>query len=242
MKVLLRRNVRKLGAIGDLVDVKRGYARNYLLPQGLAVQPTEANVKAVEAEKQRYLDELARQRADLEAKAAGLQGRELKLDARANEEGHLYGSVGPAQIAAALAADGIFVDAENIDLDPIRIIGVYDVPVAFTDDIKATMKVTVGDPAAIEALGEARAAAEAAEREARKAARKAEAEKAAEKTEEGAETAEAKAEGEKGEKKEKKEKKERKPKAEKAEKPEGEAPAEAPKKEKKERKPKAEKA
>lgn len=242
MKVLLRRNVRKLGAIGDLVEVKRGYARNYLLPQGLAVQPTEANVKAVEAEKQRYLDELARQRADLEAKAAGLQGREVKIDARANEEGHLYGSVGPAQIAAALAADGIFVEGENIDLDPIRMIGLYDVPIAFTDDIKATIKVTVGDLAAIEALAEARAAAEAAEREARKAARKAEAEKPAE----GAEAAEkpeapaeAKAEGEKGEKKEKKEKKERKPKAEKAE---AEAPAEAPKKEKKERKPKAEEA
>ena len=103
MKVLLRKNVGRFGKIGDVVEVKAGYARNYLLPQGLAVRPTEANIRAVEADKQCYLEEVARQRADLEARAAAVQGKEITIAARANEEGHLYGSVGPAQIVSALA-------------------------------------------------------------------------------------------------------------------------------------------
>jgi len=144
MKVLLRKNVAKLGKIGEVVDVTPGYARNYLLPRHLAVQPTRANTKAVEAEKQRYLDELARQRGDLEARAAAIGGKEVTIAARANEEGQLYGSVGPAQIAAALAAEGIFLEAENIALDsPIRRLDKYDVPVVFGEDIKATIHVWV---------------------------------------------------------------------------------------------------
>ncbi len=144
MKVLLRRNVSKLGKIGEVVDVKPGYARNYLLPQQLAVQPTAANVKSVEAEKAHYLEEMARQRADLEARAAAIGGREVTISARANEEGHLYGSIGPAQIIAALAAAGIFLDAENIALDsPIRRLDKYDVPVVFGEDIKVAIHVCV---------------------------------------------------------------------------------------------------
>jgi large subunit ribosomal protein L9 len=144
MKVLLRRNVSKLGKIGEVVDVKPGYARNYLLPQQVAVQPTAANIKSVEADKARYLDELARQRADLETRAAAIGGREVTISARANEEGNLYGSIGPAQIVAAMAATGIFLDAGNIALDsPIRRLDKYDVPVVFGEDIKATIHVWV---------------------------------------------------------------------------------------------------
>jgi large subunit ribosomal protein L9 len=104
MKVLLRRNVLNLGKIGEVVEVKAGYARNFLLPQRLAIAPSAANLRAVEAEKEEYLKELARQKAELEAKAAVIQGKEITISARANEEGHLYGSVGPAQIVAAMAA------------------------------------------------------------------------------------------------------------------------------------------
>ncbi len=144
MKVLLRRNIQKLGVIGDVVEVKPGYARNFLLPQGLAVQPTEASIKVVEAEKQRYLEELARQRADLEARAAALEGKEVTITSRANEEGHLYGSVGPAQIVAAMAEEGIFLEPEHVVLEKaIRQIDKYDVTVRFGEEVSATIHVCI---------------------------------------------------------------------------------------------------
>ncbi len=144
MKVLLRKNILKLGKIGELVEVKAGYARNYLLPQGLAVEPTKTNLRAVEIEKERYMAELAARKGEFEAKAAACQGKEITIQARANEEGHLYGSVGPAQIAAALAEQGVMVDVENVALDaPIRKIDKYDVIISFTDEISATISVWV---------------------------------------------------------------------------------------------------
>ena len=144
MKVLLKKNVADLGNVGDVVDVKDGYARNYLLPSRLAIEPTEWNLKAIEAEKQRYLEELARQREQLEAKAALIRGKEITISARANVEGHLYGSVGPAQVSAALAADGVFVEPEHIVLDePIRTLDKYDVQVSFSPDVSATIHVWV---------------------------------------------------------------------------------------------------
>ena len=144
MKVLLRKNVAHLGKIGDLVDVKPGYARNYLLPQGLAFQSSPANVRRVELEKQRYLEELARQRAEVQARAVLVDGKEVTIAARANPEGHLYGSVGPAQIVAALADEGLFIESENVALDePIRQLDKYEVPLRFGEDITATIHVWV---------------------------------------------------------------------------------------------------
>ena len=144
MKVLLRRNVLNLGTIGEVVEVKPGYARNYLLPQRLAVTPTKGNLKAVEAEKQKYLEDLARQRSQLQARAQSLQGKEITISARANEEGHLYGSVGPAQVAAALAQENLFIDPENVVLpEPIRRLDKYDVMLRFTEDITATIHVWI---------------------------------------------------------------------------------------------------
>ncbi len=144
MKVLLRRNVSNLGKIGEVVEVKAGYARNYLLPQRLAVQPTTANLKAVEAEKQKYLEQLARERAELQVQAQLLEGKEVTIPARANAEGHLYGSIGPAQIVAALAEMNIFVEAKTILLEnAIRQLDKYDVIVQFAEDIKSTVHVWV---------------------------------------------------------------------------------------------------
>ena len=144
MKVLLRKNVPPLGKIGDLVEVRPGYARNYLLPQGLAFQPSAANIRQVELEKKRYLEELAQQRAEIEARAALVDGKEITLVARANEEGHLYGSVGPAQIVAALADQGQFIEPENVALEePIRQLDRYDVPLRFGHDVTATIQVWV---------------------------------------------------------------------------------------------------
>jgi len=166
MKVLLRTNVPKLGHVGEVVDVKPGYARNYLLPQLLAVQPTEENIKAIETEKAAYIERAAQERAELEVQANALQGKEITLAARANEEGHLYGSIGPAQLAAVLAEQHIFVEADNIKLDePIRRLDKYDIEVRFAEDIKATIHVWVvpiHDDAEGEGEGDAEADAEAA--------------------------------------------------------------------------------
>ena len=144
MKVLLRKNVPHLGMIGEVVDVKPGYARNYLVPQRLAVEPTEGNLKAIEAEKAAYLAELAKQHAEIEAKAALVAGKEVTIACRANEEGHLYGSVGPAQVSAALAETGVFVEAEYIQIDtPIQQLDKYDVKIRFSEEVSATVHVWV---------------------------------------------------------------------------------------------------
>jgi large subunit ribosomal protein L9 len=156
MKVLLRRNVSGLGKIGDLVEVKPGYARNYLVPKGLAVQPSPANVRTVELEKQRYLQQLAHERAEVEARATVIDGKEITIAARANVEGLLYGSVGPAQIVAALAEQGLFLEPENIALDePIRQLDKYDVEIRLAHDVTATIYVWVVPVREDEEQGEA---------------------------------------------------------------------------------------
>jgi len=144
MKVLLRRNIPKLGKIGELVEVEPGYARNFLLPQRLAVEPTRTNVRAVEREKQRYLEELALRRGELQAKGQLLAGKEITIRARANQEGLLYGSIGPAQIAAALAEQNLFIESEFIELDAaIRKLDKYAITVRFADDITAEIQLWV---------------------------------------------------------------------------------------------------
>ena len=144
MKVLLQKNVPHLGAIGEVVDVKPGYARNYLIPHGLAAEPTRTNLRAVEVAKQKYLEELAKIRTEWEAKAKVVQGRQLAMQARANEEGHLYGSIGPAQIVAALAAQNVFIEADHVAIDePIRQIGTHEVTLRFAEGITATISVSV---------------------------------------------------------------------------------------------------
>lgn len=144
MKVLLRKNVRKLGIIGDIVEVKNGYARNYLIPSGLGIAPTEGNIRRVEEEKAKYLEELAKQREELAARATLLDGKEVTISARANEEGHLYGSIGPAQIAAAMSETGVFIEPGEVQLaHPIRRLDKYDVALELAEDITATIHVWV---------------------------------------------------------------------------------------------------
>lgn len=144
MKVLLHENVWKLGQIGQVVEVKPGYARNYLLPRGLASEPTPANIKAVEAAKEKYLLQLAKQRDELQAKANLIDGKEIRLTARANEDGHLYGSVGPAQIAALLAQENCFVEEKYILIgEPIRQLGYHKVVIDFGEKVIAKIQVAV---------------------------------------------------------------------------------------------------
>ena len=144
MNVLLRKNIPNLGNIGDVVAVKPGYARNYLLPQGLATVPTQGNLRKIEAEKATYLAELAQLNSEIEARAKLVDGKEVTITALANEEGHLYGSVGPARVVEALAKEGLSVEEENVVLDePIRMLDKYEVSLRFGSDVTATINVWV---------------------------------------------------------------------------------------------------
>jgi len=144
MKLLLRRDIPKLGLVGDVVDVSDGYARNYLLPQRLAVLPTEANLKEIEEEKRRAEAERKARRRRLEEAAQRLANVEVMIHAAANPEGHLYGSVGPREIAAALREEGHDVEPSNVELhETIRQLGTRMVPVVFADDLRVEVKVWV---------------------------------------------------------------------------------------------------
>lgn len=144
MKLLLRRDIPKVGLAGDVVEVTEGYARNYLLPQHLAVLPTQANMKAIEEDKRRAEEERRQRRAQLEEQAAKMREVEVTISAACNEEGHLYGSVGPREIAAALRDQGHHVEAKQVHLfEPIRRIDTIAVPVVFADDLQVEVKVWV---------------------------------------------------------------------------------------------------
>jgi large subunit ribosomal protein L9 len=144
MKLLLRRDIPKVGLAGDVVEVTEGYARNYLLPQHLAVLPTQANMKAIEDDKRRAEEERKQRRVQLEAQASKMREVEVTISAACNEEGHLYGSVGPREIAAALRDLGHQVEAKQVQLhEPLRRIDTITVPVAFADDLQVEVKVWV---------------------------------------------------------------------------------------------------
>lgn len=144
MKLLLCKNVQNLGIVGDTVNVSAGFARNYLLPQRLATEPTDVNVRMLaEARKVAEL-EVARERARMEEAAKRLEGVEITVRARANEEGVLYGSVGRREIVAALADEGHVVLPDHVALQsPIRRLDTFAVEVRFASDLRSEIKVWV---------------------------------------------------------------------------------------------------
>lgn len=144
MKLLLKKDVSKLGLVGDVVEVSDGYARNYLLPQHIAVTPTPANVKALEAERQRAAEERHKQFEFLRMTAERLRDVEVTISAAANPEGVLYGSVGPREVAAALRDEGYSVEASHVQLhEPIKHLDNIMIPVVFAADVSAEVKVWV---------------------------------------------------------------------------------------------------
>lgn len=144
MKVLLLKDVPKLGYLGDVVDVKPGYARNYLLPYHVATWPTEENIQAIAEEKKRAAEERARRLAEFKRIAEQVHEQSVTIEANANEDGTLYGSVGAREIAEALQAAGHPVLPEHVRLEhPIRELDNRTVELEFAEDVTATVKVWV---------------------------------------------------------------------------------------------------
>src|SRR4030066_764762 len=135
MKVLLCEDIDRLGWLGDIVEVKTGYARNYLLPQGLAKIANEASIRAIAEEKAKRAEQRKLEGKRLEEAAKAIEGAEAVIAAKANELGHLFGSVNERQIAANLREQGFEVRDEIVQLpEHIKEIGTHSVTLKFRDD------------------------------------------------------------------------------------------------------------
>ncbi len=144
MKVLLCEDIQKLGWLGDVVEVNIGYARNYLLPQGLAKVATEASIRAIAEEKAKRAEQRIKDSKRLEDAAKAVEGAEAVVAAKANELGHLFGSVTERQIAANLREQGFEVADEIVQLpEHIKQVGTHAVMLKFADDVTATVNVVV---------------------------------------------------------------------------------------------------
>lgn len=144
MEVILRQAVDNLGHPGDLVKVSSGFARNYLLPRGIAVAATEGNRRRISQEKSRLEAAESERRESATEYASRLEQVSLTFSARVGEEGKLFGSVTAADIAHQLEAQGYHIEKRQIDLqEPIRALGVYRVPIKLHADVKPEIKVWV---------------------------------------------------------------------------------------------------
>lgn len=144
MEVILIKNVENLGKLGEVVDVKRGYARNYLLPGGLAVMATAGHMKLVEAEVKRESLRDEKRKVDAEGLAAKYADLSCTITVQAGEDDKLFGSVGPRDIIAALAEQDVEFDQKQIELEePIKQLGVYSVPVKLHQEVQIEAKVWV---------------------------------------------------------------------------------------------------
>ncbi len=148
VKLLLKESIKNVGRVGDVVEVSSGYARNYLLPNDLAVQPTPNNIKKIEARRQEILSQEKARREERAAALKTLEGVEVTLERRANEQGHLFGSVSATDIAKALQAQGHQIEPDDINLPgKLDRIEKYTVVVSFAEDLKAEIKVWVAPDA-----------------------------------------------------------------------------------------------
>lgn len=146
MNIILTENVKGLGEIGDIVRVKPGYARNFLIPKGIAVEASSRNVKELEHHQRqlaRKAEKLGQEAADLKAR---IEAVECTFAHKASEEGKLFGSVTSMEIAEALAGKGIEIDRRKIQLDqPIKSLGEHEVDIKLNAGANATLKIQVVD-------------------------------------------------------------------------------------------------
>ena len=144
MQVLLTHEVPHFGQPGDLIKVRPGFARNFLLPQGKATFATPHNLRIVEKHRERLRALEQARRADLVNLAAQIAQRSITIEANANAEGHLYGSVTADQIAAALRADNFALDAENVKIEgPLKELGLYTIKLYLGQDVDTEVKLWV---------------------------------------------------------------------------------------------------
>lgn len=145
MKVILQKPVEKLGDPGDVVEVAAGYARNYLVPRGLAVRAQKGAVKHADNLKRAHASRQSKEKVEFEALAATLIASSVSIAARAGEEGKLFGSVTAADIADAIAAlTGITVDRKDVHLDePIRSLGTHDVRIHLFPEVEPVLTIEV---------------------------------------------------------------------------------------------------
>lgn len=144
MEIILLERIEKLGAIGDVVKVKTGYARNFLLPNGKALRANEANRKVFEANRERIEADNAERKSAAEKDAKKVDGAKILLIRQASNTGQLYGSVSARDVADALEADGHKVVRNQIVLDrPIKAIGVHEVKIALHPEVSVTIQVNV---------------------------------------------------------------------------------------------------
>lgn len=144
MKVLLCDDIERLGWLGDVVEVNEGYARNYLLPQGLAKAASQGNIKSIAKEKAARGEERIKIRKRFTEAAAKVEGAEAVVAAKANEQGHLFGSITEKEIAANLREQGFAVADEIVKLDThIKEVGTHTVTLRFAEDLTASVNVVV---------------------------------------------------------------------------------------------------
>jgi large subunit ribosomal protein L9 len=144
VQVILRRDVENLGEVGDVVDVKPGYARNFLFPRGIAYEATDANLRRIEEEKQHLAARATRDLEKASALAEKIEGRSVTFHVKAGEEGRLFGSVTSSDVAQGLAEQGLEVDRHLIRLEePIKQLGVYKVPIRLHAEVQPEVTVWV---------------------------------------------------------------------------------------------------
>ena len=148
MKIILTQDVPKLGSSGTVQEVKPGFARNYLIPQGMAVIATKGSIKQVEERQAADARRIAKQEEELRGLSDRLQGMRVQIEARVGEQGRLFGSVTAADIAEKLTAQvGEEIDRRKIDLDePIRTVGEHAVTIRLVGRLQPTVNVVVWDP------------------------------------------------------------------------------------------------
>ncbi len=144
MKIILKTEVEPLGFEGDIVTVAKGYARNYLIPKGFALEATAQNVKRMEMQRRKIEIRRLKAKEDAEKVKERIGDVVVTIAQKAGEEGRLYGSVTTMDIAAALEKQGIAIERRKIVLDkPIKTLGDFDVPVKIHPEVTAAIKVTV---------------------------------------------------------------------------------------------------
>jgi large subunit ribosomal protein L9 len=144
MKIILRQNHEKLGAIGEVVSVKDGYARNYLIPRGVAYEATQGNLQQLEEEKKMASRRVDRDKKNAEALATEIEKISLTIKMKVGEEDKLFGSVTAQQIAELLAEKSITIDKRSIELEePLKALGIFEVPIKLAGGVSSKIKVWI---------------------------------------------------------------------------------------------------